>query len=443
MAALSAPATAPSAGAAAGRCQAAGSRTPSGRRAGPCPPPRRPIQPSRAEGPSRRRFGRTARPIGTCASFHSPASPRMLTTTNAGILYGMSSDVRALSELPRPLDWSITVGRAPPRYSPAGDAERLLFPRRQRGADVRHLAKDPEDMRQRVVRHIDDVAAAGGVQPRAHAGRPFGLRVIDCSLPAPASRSARSLQRPSPGKMRPCKRLPSPPGRPPSCSPRPRCPDGRPRPAASRRRLRGISAASDRVVWASGAGGTILRTADGGATWQKLTIPDAQRLDFRDIDAVSETSAYALSIGAGSGVPDLQDDRRRRTLAAAVHQRRSQGVLRRDGVLGRRPRPRDERFSGRALRDSDDPRRRTYVDARAGRRAAAGASQRRRVRGQRHQRRRARPRPRVDWHGRLHHVTRPAHDRRRPIVGGAPTRRSRRPRRPASSPWHFATRAMG
>ncbi len=64
-------------------------------------------------------------------------------------------------------------------------------------------------------------------------------------------------------------------------------------------RLRGVSAVSERVAWASGAGGTVLRTADGGATWQKLAVPDADRLDFRDVDAVSETSAYILSIGSG------------------------------------------------------------------------------------------------------------------------------------------------
>ena len=69
--------------------------------------------------------------------------------------------------------------------------------------------------------------------------------------------------------------------------------------AASRRRLRGVSAVSERVAWASGAGGTVLRTADGGATWQKLTVPDAEKLDFRDVDAVSETTAYILSIGPG------------------------------------------------------------------------------------------------------------------------------------------------
>jgi photosystem II stability/assembly factor-like uncharacterized protein len=64
-------------------------------------------------------------------------------------------------------------------------------------------------------------------------------------------------------------------------------------------RLRGVSAVSDKVAWASGANGTVLRTADGGASWQKLPVPDADRLDFRDIDAVSETTAYALSIGSG------------------------------------------------------------------------------------------------------------------------------------------------
>jgi photosystem II stability/assembly factor-like uncharacterized protein len=64
-------------------------------------------------------------------------------------------------------------------------------------------------------------------------------------------------------------------------------------------RLRGISAVSDRVAWASGSSGTVLRTADGGATWQTLSVPGAEKLDFRDIDAVSDQIAYALSIGSG------------------------------------------------------------------------------------------------------------------------------------------------
>jgi photosystem II stability/assembly factor-like uncharacterized protein len=67
--------------------------------------------------------------------------------------------------------------------------------------------------------------------------------------------------------------------------------------------LRGVSAVSERVAWASGANNTILRTEDGGATWKRLTNPAsavADRLDFRDVEAVSETTAYVLSIGEGT-----------------------------------------------------------------------------------------------------------------------------------------------
>ena len=67
----------------------------------------------------------------------------------------------------------------------------------------------------------------------------------------------------------------------------------------SEARLRGISAPSDRVVWASGTGGTILRTVDGGKTWERRAVPGAEKLDFRDIDAFDENTAYALSIGNG------------------------------------------------------------------------------------------------------------------------------------------------
>src|SRR5689334_6399040 len=64
-------------------------------------------------------------------------------------------------------------------------------------------------------------------------------------------------------------------------------------------RLRGVSAVSERVAWASGSGSTVLRTADGGATWRKLTVT-SDKLDFRDIDAVDAQTAYVLSIGNGA-----------------------------------------------------------------------------------------------------------------------------------------------
>ncbi len=63
-------------------------------------------------------------------------------------------------------------------------------------------------------------------------------------------------------------------------------------------RLRGVSAVNERVAWASGSNATVLRTVDGGLTWTKLKVTD-EILDFRDIDAIDEQTAYTLSIGNG------------------------------------------------------------------------------------------------------------------------------------------------
>ena len=64
-------------------------------------------------------------------------------------------------------------------------------------------------------------------------------------------------------------------------------------------RLRGISAAGPRIAWASGTGGTFVRTTDGGATWKAGVVPGAAALDFRDVQAVDAGTAYLLSSGAG------------------------------------------------------------------------------------------------------------------------------------------------
>ena len=79
----------------------------------------------------------------------------------------------------------------------------------------------------------------------------------------------------------------------------PALPHWEPQASGVKARLRGVSAVSDTVAWASGANGTVLRTADGGASWTKLAVPDADKLDFRDVDAVSESTAWILSIGDG------------------------------------------------------------------------------------------------------------------------------------------------
>jgi photosystem II stability/assembly factor-like uncharacterized protein len=71
-------------------------------------------------------------------------------------------------------------------------------------------------------------------------------------------------------------------------------------PSGTTARLRGVSAVNEHVAWASGAGGTVLRTVDGGATWSRRLVPGADHLDFRDIEAFGTLAAYALSIGEGT-----------------------------------------------------------------------------------------------------------------------------------------------
>lgn len=64
--------------------------------------------------------------------------------------------------------------------------------------------------------------------------------------------------------------------------------------------FRGVSAVDGQVAWVSGSRGTVLRTVDGGATWDVVSPPGAGALDFRDIDAINRQTAYVLSIGNGA-----------------------------------------------------------------------------------------------------------------------------------------------
>jgi photosystem II stability/assembly factor-like uncharacterized protein len=63
--------------------------------------------------------------------------------------------------------------------------------------------------------------------------------------------------------------------------------------------LRGLCAVSPKVAWVSGTGGTYARTTDAGRTWSVGTVPGAEKLDFRDVEAFGEATAYLLSAGPG------------------------------------------------------------------------------------------------------------------------------------------------
>ena len=63
--------------------------------------------------------------------------------------------------------------------------------------------------------------------------------------------------------------------------------------------LRGVSAVSHQITWASGTHGTYLRTTNGGKPWIAAQVPGAAALDFRGIVAFSADEAFLMSSGPG------------------------------------------------------------------------------------------------------------------------------------------------
>lgn len=72
-------------------------------------------------------------------------------------------------------------------------------------------------------------------------------------------------------------------------------------PSGTAANLRGIHAVNSGVAWASGSDGTVLRTVDGGRTWQTCQVsPGMGKLDFRSIWAWDDEHAMIMSSGPGS-----------------------------------------------------------------------------------------------------------------------------------------------
>lgn len=63
--------------------------------------------------------------------------------------------------------------------------------------------------------------------------------------------------------------------------------------------LRGISVLNDQVVWTTGSEGTIYKTENGGQSWEQISIPETELLDFRDVEALSKDEVVVMSVGEG------------------------------------------------------------------------------------------------------------------------------------------------
>jgi photosystem II stability/assembly factor-like uncharacterized protein len=105
---------------------------------------------------------------------------------------------------------------------------------------------------------------------------------------------------PPPGPPRPVEPKPEPPPPPPPA----RIIDGgvslQEMISNTTQRLQAVSVAGDKVVWASGTGGTWTRTTDAGQTWKSGRVPGADSLEFRDVQAFDSKMAYLLSSGPGN-----------------------------------------------------------------------------------------------------------------------------------------------
>ena len=63
--------------------------------------------------------------------------------------------------------------------------------------------------------------------------------------------------------------------------------------------LQAVHAVNGEIVWAAGHRGTVLRSRDGGSTWERFETPAGDTLEYRDVHAVNADTAWILSAGDG------------------------------------------------------------------------------------------------------------------------------------------------
>jgi photosystem II stability/assembly factor-like uncharacterized protein len=73
----------------------------------------------------------------------------------------------------------------------------------------------------------------------------------------------------------------------------------KPVPTGSKQQYRGLAGVSSRVAWVGGSDGEVLRTTDGGRSWQDVSPPDTKGLLFRDVEVFGTRRASVLAIGEG------------------------------------------------------------------------------------------------------------------------------------------------
>ena len=62
--------------------------------------------------------------------------------------------------------------------------------------------------------------------------------------------------------------------------------------------FRGLGVLNTKTAWVSGTGGTVLKTNDGGDTWENISVPNSSDVDFRDIEVFDKNNAIVMGISS-------------------------------------------------------------------------------------------------------------------------------------------------
>jgi photosystem II stability/assembly factor-like uncharacterized protein len=60
--------------------------------------------------------------------------------------------------------------------------------------------------------------------------------------------------------------------------------------------LRGLSVVNDNVLWVSGSNGTVGRSSNAGKTWTWITVKGYEKIEFRDIEAFDANTAIIMGV---------------------------------------------------------------------------------------------------------------------------------------------------
>lgn len=71
--------------------------------------------------------------------------------------------------------------------------------------------------------------------------------------------------------------------------------------------MRGLSVVNDKTVWVSGSNGMVGRSLDSGNTWKWFTVKGFEKTDFRDIEAFDETTAVIMGIDSPAHILRTND----------------------------------------------------------------------------------------------------------------------------------------